>query len=368
MDEAYDRGWLSIDGNVCAKCVGEDFLASYVLENASSNRCDFCGRTARSKPIAADADEVMTLIATGIYREWTHPVQVMGWVDGDWFGATYDIGDIFYEVGLELGEKFRERVEEAFIDDLWCQAEPYALEPHEVLAHGWQRFAEHVKYHTRYVFLLEKDESEYPDRDEIHPGLMLHRLEDVIRATGIVHPIPEGTRFVRARAHNVDEHPKSASELGTPTPEQATKSNRMSPAGIPMFYGSSDAETALAEMRHDPRPSATLAEFLTLKELRAIDLSRIPDVPSVISQPIAGDDREHIDYVPTQIVTDYFRRIYREEDGSPVDGLLYQSSQHESGECCVLFVEQEQCVDLGEQRGTGILAMDPTSRTQVSLR
>lgn len=386
--EAEDRGWWSIDGYVCAECVGEDFLAGYVDANATQTRCDFCRRES-AEPIAADADEIMTLIGTGVYNEWTHPLHVMGRDEGEWVGETYEVEDVLWDVDLVASEAFRVQVANAFIDDLWCRSDPYALEPHEALTHGWERFADHVTYCTRYVFLLEREDTKYPDRDEIHPGTMLKRLEQVIQATGIVRRVIEGTRFTRARDHKRDESPVSARELGTPPREAAKKPNRMSPAGIPLFYGAGDAETAVAEMAHSTKPLVTLAEFATACDLQVVDLSRIPDVPSLfdetrahhraafrfltdfataISQPIAGDGREHVDYVPTQVVTDFVRRVFRDITGAPVDGLLYRSSRHEGGECCVLFVENDQCVEMDDDRRDAVLKIDRSSCKTVSLR
>lgn len=391
MIEADDRGWWSLSGNVCITCAGEEYLASYTLENATAQHCDFCNRSS-SEPIAADADEIMRLIGEGLYREWTHPVQVMGRVDGEWVGETYDINDVLWEVGVDdPTAPFWAAVADAFVDDLWCRADPYALEPHEALAHGWERFASHVKYHTRYVFLLESRDDENLHRDEIYPGRMLQRLGEVVRSTRIVRPITAGSRYVRVRDHEIDEQPQSARELGTPPTDKAARANRMSPAGIPMFYGSGDADTAIAEMGHSPRPAATYAEFVTLRDMQVVDLSRIPKVPSLfdekrahdrpafrflhdfsaaISQPIAGDEREHIEYVPTQVVTDYFRRIFRNDDGSSVDGLLYRSSRRSGGECCVLFVANAECVDLEDditEQTAAALALDRSTRKTLAL-
>lgn len=386
MDEEDARGWRSFGGDVCAECVVEDFLASYVAENATANRCDFCGRVA-GRPIAVDSDEVMELIGEGLYREWTHPVQVMGRADGEWVGTTYDAWELLEAVGIEVGSDFGEKVAEAFLDDLWCEANPYALQLHEILSYGWERFANHVKYRTRYVFLLEKEEEEFPDPDEIHPGLMLQRLEEVVRATGIIRPIPKGTRFFRARDHQADEKPERAKDLGTPPPEYARKPNRMSPAGIPMFYGAGDPETVIAEMGHSDLPVATIAEFETMRDLRLMDLNKIPEVPSLfdelnaaerpafrflrnfaeaISQPISADGREHIDYVPTQVVTDYFRRIFKDDEGGRLNGLLFRSSRHDGGQCCVLFVENGQCVDSADETD-GVLLLDRSTVTRIDL-
>jgi HEPN/RES N-terminal domain 1/RES domain len=389
MIEAQERGWWPLGGYVCAKCADEEFLAGYVGEHVVSGRCDFCGRS-ESTPIAADADEVMQLIGEGLYREWTHPVQVMGRVDGEWVGLTYDFNDVLWEVGVDdPTTPFWEEVKSHFEDEEWCSADPYGLEPHEILSYGWERFADHVKHHTRYVFLLESPDKDEYNREEIHPGLMLERLGEVIRATNIIVRVPSGARYVRMRAHGARVTLETARDLGPPPRVRAIRANRMSPAGIPMFYGAGDADTAIAEMGHADQPVGTHGEFVTLQELRLVDLSRAPQVPSLfdplnashradflfirsfasaISQPIEADEREHIDYVPTQVVTDYVRRILRDDDGSPIDGILYRSSRRPGGECCVLFVESDQIVELSQNAaGNAVLGLDGSTLTTVSL-
>jgi hypothetical protein len=152
--------------------------------------------------------------------------------------------------------------------------------------------------------------------------------------------------------------------------EHANQSNRMSPSGIPMFYGSFDPATALLETVEHPRHDgqvASIGTFQPVRDLLLLDLAELPGVPSVfelgshgrihalrflhafaddVSGPIARDGREHIDYVPTQIVTEYFRRVFRTDDGDALDGIIYRSSRN--GErALVLFCENRQCVDDG---------------------
>lgn len=58
-----------------------------------------------------------------------------------------------------------------------------------------------------------------------------------------------------------------------------------------------------------------------------------------------------VEYVPTQVVSEYFRTIFARDYGVTAQGLLYGSAANEGGICCALFVEREHCVD--EERGDG---------------
>src|SRR5262249_23506696 len=57
-----------------------------------------------------------------------------------------------------------------------------------------------------------------------------------------------------------------------------------------------------------------------------------------LAKPIKKDDREHIEYVPTQVVTEFLRHEFRTEGGHRVKGIIYQSARNGKGKCCVLFV------------------------------
>ena len=66
--------------------------------------------------------------------------------------------------------------------------------------------------------------------------------------------IPAGRRFWRARASKDTAALAAAGQLGTPPPEVALSSNRMSPAGIPAFYSAEDLDTAVEKIRLPSAP------------------------------------------------------------------------------------------------------------------
>ena len=59
---------------------------------------------------------------------------------------------------------------------------------------------------------------------------------------------------------------------------------------------------------------------------------------------IEKDRLEHIEYVPTQVVTEYFRYLFKQDDGK-IFGIKYKSAQNESGISYVIFAEQKNCVE-----------------------
>ncbi|WP_236603663.1 RES family NAD+ phosphorylase [Rhodococcus sp. WAY2] len=131
-----------------------------------------------------------------------------------------------------------------------------------------------------------------------------------------------------------------------------------------MFYGGDSYDTALAEISaHRKTTHALVGKFRTVKDNMVINLSRLPELPSSfngdareeyymisflrqfaedLAQPIVLDGREHIDYVPTQIFTEYLRL----ETAYPVHGLVFNSTQC-PGKNTVLFCGLDACANDG---------------------
>ena len=87
----------------------------------------------------------------------------------------------------------------------------------------------------------------------------------------------------------------------------------------------------------------------------------LSEFASVIAEPIQKDDKEHIEYVPTQIVTEYFRHVFTVEGTAPIDGIMYRSSRRSGGVCYVVFVDNEHCADaeIGSEHGELHLLLPP---------
>jgi RES domain len=111
-----------------------------------------------------------------------------------------------------------------------------------------------------------------------------------------------------------------------------------------------------------------IGEFVIERDLLILDLTSLPSTPSLfaelpdvqeydprpqlnflhsisrqISQPIARDDRVHIEYVPTQVVAEYVRTAVRVK-GRKVDGIRYRSSRRRAESALVLFADQRNLI------------------------
>jgi hypothetical protein len=110
----------------------------------------------------------------------------------------------------------------------------------------------------------------------------------------------------------------------------------------------------------------TVAKFATARDAWVVDLTALPPVPSLfdrerrhlrqpiiflrsfiedLAKPVKKDGREHIEYVPTQVVTEYLRHVFRTETGHRVKGVIFSSARKKGSKCCVLFVKNKGCCE-----------------------
>lgn len=132
----------------------------------------------------------------------------------------------------------------------------------------------------------------------------------------------------------------------------------MNPAGIGYFYLAQELETAFAEVLAGPPCEAAHAEFAVIQELNVLNLCEIPQLPSIfdadrrdvregilfieqfvasISAPVKKDGSEHVEYVPSQVVSEYFAKIFRDAQGNGIHGIVFPSAVKPGGRNVVLF-------------------------------
>jgi hypothetical protein len=218
---------------------------------------------------------------------------------------------------------------------------------------------------------------------------MLAEMNDVIRRQELVRAFPVGMEFWRVREHDFGKTLPIPREFTSPPVESAIHPNRMSPAGISRFYGSDDFDTAVLEVVGKKAQKGRVASgiiFQACRPLQLLDLIHLgrgwsffaPDgrdrwhrseflryFTRDVSKPVERDQRQHVDYVPTQVFTEYVRYHVQSQSGQPVDGIRYFSSQNRQP-CYVLFFESEDCLKNRDGRAQALQAV-PTSLRTISL-
>lgn len=367
MSESVE-GYSEFDGDigsfVCGRCIGDGELRAFIRANAVSKECSFCGRRSMAKLIAADANSIASLVEAYVLDEYEDAAEHVPYesAEGGYQARTMTTDELLTEeVGLWCeNEKVLEFIIDTLPDYAWVQRDFFSLSPYDELKYGWDGFADAVKHKTRYLFFPpRKGDDDWPN-EGIRPEAMLRELGGVLRLVHAVRKLKAGTLLYRIRVHKATEQPTSLEDLGPPPSDAAIYANRMSPAGISMLYAAEDEATAVAEIASAStgRTDATLATFRLLEDFKIVDLVRLRPIrlftedlsrreraqlrfahafAREVSKKVAKDGREHIEYVPTQIVTEYLRFRFR-YGRQPVRGLRYRSSQEQNGVNVALFV------------------------------
>jgi hypothetical protein len=313
--------------------------------------------------------------------------------EGEYAGRTYDSYDLLHGE-LDIGFKedsLRDDLVSSLGDHVWCRRNFFELEPNHALSAGWREFSNVVKHESRYVFLRRADTRKWRGSEEIAPADFLDAFSSVVSDCGLYTTLESGTEICRLRVHDPKENFAKAVELGAPPANLARTANRMSAAGITAFYGAFDRETAIAETAISVAAGsvATLGRFKLLKDLYLVDFTDVPRIPSIFepnsrakrhgllflyrflddfTSPILKDGREHIEYVPTQVIAEYLRFVHRGKKQQPIDGILYNSARNEGAQACVLFLGPDGSCDPGEENDAAALVLHSVEAIELTVK
>lgn len=371
QEEAEGRGWWRTGEWVCEHCLDEPILENKVKAAAEGEEeCSFCGQTP-----AAPLDVLIEAFYSGLCAEYSTVDQEgipYDNEDGVYLMSVMDTEELVSGVFCDVlvGDGLVDAVVGAINEGLWVRRGEWAGDSQkEILKNGWDSFCHSLKHETRYVFMV-REPKRIRDFRELSPGEMLAAVGSFVDLYHLYSEIEIGHRFWRARTGTDPDLEWSAKDLGTPRMKDSKQANRMNPAGIPMFYGAADMDTAIREsLVRTADTRVTAAAFEVGQRATVIDLTKdkLPEVPSIfdldrvagrdglrflhdfvrrLSEPIR-ETYEQVDYVPTQVLTEYLLRVHN-RDGVGVDGLMY-SSAITGKPCVVLDIPNERCVEKGAE-------------------
>jgi len=355
---------------VCADCIQEDALQKLILESSMVARCDYC-EIPKDKPVMS-LQAIIEHIDSCIHEEYTDAADELPFEsrEGGFQGNAMDGPDLLYELELNIeNNDLFFAIANEFNDNQWCRRNYFSLTESQKLIYGWERFAKTVKEKRRFTFWSLADEDNLP---EFHPdympiGQMLSIISEHTRRQGLIKIVKKGTRLWRGRVHAKCDSLVNDHEFASPPQQFATQPNRMSPAGISMFYGAEDFGTAKIETApNSPSPGSCFSavQFESCDDFYILDLVDIPFGPSFfqagsgnarhsltflrtfssnLSKPIEQDHKIHIEYVPTQAFTEYVRFNLKTDDEMHLSGIRYRSSRN-GRPCVVLFMDHEACL------------------------
>lgn len=355
----YQQYNLNANQIVCSQHIDNKYIKRYIQKNGFTGKCEYCGKTLK----VIELSEVLKLIVIGINYLFDDPNNTK-FVNHD---AEYNLDgdnflfyDIWYEdyLGLSINnDRLSEEIYSCLNNDqLYCHKDEYGSHQ-EYLENIWENFKKVVKYNARFVFYYKKI---FAPRFEVDPVTILDQVQHYIIKFNLFITIPKNKKLYRCRQYANKAEMKSKKDLASTPIEFAKVNGRMNPVGISMFYCSMEKELTIKEVvdyTDFKRPFYSIGFFKNIKEIKLIDLTKIPDMPSIfddkknkdievlgfmkgfiddITAPISTND-SMIEYIPTQIVTEYIR--YNPQLN--VDGIIYPSSKSKTSHNIVLFYNHD---------------------------
>tara|TARA_R110002110_G_scaffold91770_2_gene238821 strand:+ start:11219 stop:12688 length:1470 start_codon:yes stop_codon:yes gene_type:complete len=342
---------------VCAECVGDDILNAWIRSEGTPAPCGICDGSGPSVPLSDLAKRV-----DEVYRAFYQPGQLVpvftsgsdkteyretgeppGNILSDMMNCDSELAHAIVE---HLAEKTKWQIADGD-EDIYDSTSTYEMTEPSGLEFRflWNGFCEVIKHRNRFF-----GEETRHFLEEIFDGIEGSRERFSRSALRTIDVGEDQPRIFRGRMARDEAEARRfcldpARELGPPPKRMATP-NRMNPAGIRMFYGATNPETCLAELRTAAGDIVVIAEFRPLRPLRILDMTALnavyrevshfdPDFARYreqlcflvefheeISRPIRSSD-ELIDYIPTQAVAEFLSLKF----APSLDGILFASSK-----------------------------------------
>jgi hypothetical protein len=386
--EAEERGYRLPEEKlyVCADHFEDIYLREYIDKNSVKGKCDYCGK--RTKVI--DIRDFLEYVCEKIITHYNNPdneelllsslfydddnevipgFKRVGCFVAPSYAKNYDsTRELLYSLDLWTDDKrLNSDIENCFTRDEWIQANACCMTKSQELSLLWNLFARMVKYEQRFTFFKN---SEYTRKSVSGDnGLLdiLTELDAKITQHKLIRKIEIGAILYRCRFIDDKEVVDSFDKI-TSAPDDKAKQSRMSPAGVSMFYGNFDESTAILESCPDGRKidgTYVVGIFKVKKVLRILDLTDLPKYSfwmpgdregiaflhsfnNEITKSIIRDDRIQIEYVPSQVFTEYVRCLYK-YNRKNIDGIIYKSSVSKAKrENIVLFYNQRKSPEVLE--------------------
>jgi RES domain-containing protein len=347
---------------VCAKCFEDGDIADFIVAADGEPGCEFCEET--DAP-TIEMENLGPFLSDRIAQEYGQAVDQLPYEtkEGGYQGWHRDSYDMIYDEGIIGLERHSDALLKALVaaigeDAIWSDWDWLSLDDDEAMAYSWAAFARVVK-HGRHFFF--QTGSKPDDHDHLTPLTLMARIADLCEKSGLVRTRPVGDAFFRARRRTAQTAWTTPADLGPPRAELATQFNRMNSPGVPALYLSETRALCLAET---VSALASVATWKVLRPIRILDLVDVPPRPGLFSpmdraerlglrflhhfvkevtKPVAGDAVVKLDYIPTQVVTEFLRDW--PFAAGRIDGVRYPSATGEAGANLVLFASQRDLVD-----------------------
>lgn len=371
--------------SLCVDHIDDGAIKRFIKQNYISGYCDYCERPRK----VIELEDLMRHVMSFINEEYTDAGNVLGHdsKEGGYLGRTLDEYDLVETVGLDIIDgKLSDDVIASIADLAWVEKDYYGTTPLEDLVFDWKWFKETIKHNNRFIFLMNKKKA---TKEQIRTRATIQNFGSTIRKFKLIKEIPKSTVFYRCRATSKRKYYRSKVDLITPPNSVARFANRFSPSGIGMFYAAFDSKTAMLEtISSDKKKNsyASVGRFVNTKPLRLLDLTELPDLFSFfslrrgnkyyerqflhhlvteMSRGVKKDGMEHIEYIPTQVITEYLRFVFKDKTATAVDGIIYPSSKDWKSKSVVIFADHNRSNVLFDLRNVAVEKLSSAKKIKL---
>jgi len=359
---------------ICHECISDAFLKKDIKDEGKREKCSYCGKSRKAIQLQELANRIHSVIEEHFYLTSSEPspLEYAMAKDNessyDWERSGEPI-DYILQVNLGIDETIATDIQEylsgyfsgdpkELLENPYGDEACYEENPPDRydFQESWEFFLKEITTRARYF-------NEYAEKVlyELFCNLDSLRTFDGKSVVRIAGPKTELSNVSRARVcqtlTSLDKILKAPiKELSAP-PAMAAKHGRMNAAGISVFYGATDAQTCIAEVRPPVGSHVVVGRFEIIRNLRLLDLNILSEIYATgsyfdtefkrrkghaaflqslvdeLTKPVMPD-KETLGYLPTQIVAEYLAEKVKPH----LDGIIFNSSQtKEKGQNIILF-------------------------------
>lgn len=276
---------MTTDNRICAGCVSDDYLKAEIAASTTVNlACDYCATVGPSIDMWSLALRFDTVIEQ--FYEVSSETDAVVMYDRDPEGLQLvDILDQIIEPHIET---IRSDLEE-LLKDIWYDRDSdqhqYGEEPwfverakcSDLLNTAWEQMEQSLKKQARFV---------NPAAARLLESVFGPVVDDRTRSgTAVIVEVGPGceiSTLYRARTFQTLaameaalRHPER--HIGPPPPGEGP-AGRMNAKGVSVFYGSTEKQIAIPEVRPPVGSHAVIGAFNVIRKLRLLDMRKLGDV------------------------------------------------------------------------------------------
>lgn len=363
---------------ICHKCVDDEFLKKEIQTEGKRGKCSYCNKNLKIKALTWLAERIHSAIEEHFVLtsneptaleymmandkefnySWERPGEPIKILIQDMTGIGENVAnDVQEYLSYAYGGDPMDFEENPYEDEAYYEETPPDKYPFQ---ESWDLFCQEIRHKARFFSQSAEEvlDNLFNDLD----SLRTFKGEFVIRSAGPGSEIPNIFRARVAQLHGTLEMilKNPVQELAAP-PSKSSIHGRMNATGISVFYGATDANTCIAEVRPPVGSNVVVGQFQIIRKIRLLDLNILSQIyvkgscfdpefnerlgraaflkhlVGEMTKPVMPDE-ETFEYLPTQVTAEYLAEKVKPR----LDGIIFNSSQTQGqGQNIILF--QNSC-------------------------